>query len=62
MQIDCRSSLCQNKPLTWTSKEVQSKFHSNKVMLITNKAREWREKIETEAKHKEKPVNDPDYH
>jgi mannosyltransferase OCH1-like enzyme len=31
-QIDCRSRLCQNKPLTWKNKEAKSKFHSNKIV------------------------------
>jgi hypothetical protein len=48
------------------SKEVKSKFHPNKVMLTTNfgdidEAREWREKIETEAKQTEKPAKDTDF-
>jgi hypothetical protein len=35
-QIKCRTRLRQNKSLTWKNKEVKSKFHSNKIMLITD--------------------------
>ena len=47
-QIYCRSRIKQNKPLTWKNREVKSKFHFNKIMLITDfgdmeEAREWTE-------------------
>jgi hypothetical protein len=53
-----RLRLKQNKSLTWKNKEVKSKFHSNNVMLITDfgdmdEAREWKDKIEAEAKQTE---------
>ena len=56
----------QNKPLTWRIKEVKSKFHSNKIMLITDfgdidKARDWGEKIEAEARQTDRPTNTPDF-
>ncbi len=41
------------------NKEVKSKFHSKKILVITdfgdmNEAREWREQIKTEAKLQDK--------
>ena len=65
-QIECRTRIRQNKPLTWKNKEVKSKFHAKKILVITDfgdmdEAREWREKIETEAKLPEKPTNGQDF-
>jgi hypothetical protein len=65
-QIDCRTRIRHNKPLTWKNKEVKSKFHSEKILAITDfgdmdEVREWREKIENKAKHPEKPTNDQDF-
>jgi hypothetical protein len=52
--------------MTWKNKEVKSKFHSKKILVNTDfgdmkEAREWREKIENEAKQPEKPKNDQDF-
>jgi hypothetical protein len=49
--------------MTWKNREVKSKFHSKKILVITDfkdmdEAREWREKIESEAKLPEKLTND----
>ncbi len=60
--MDCRSRIRQIKPLTWKNKEVKSKFHSTKILVITDlgdidEALEWQEKIETEAKLPEKQAN-----
>ncbi len=65
-QIECRTRIRQNKPLTWKNKEVKSKFHSKKILVITDfenmdEAREWREKIENEAKLPERPTNGQDF-
>ena len=54
-QLECRTRKAQNKPLTWRNKEVKSKYHSNKVLAITDledleELQEWRHKIEEEAK------------
>jgi hypothetical protein len=66
VQIDCRTRLIQNKPLTWKKKEVKSKFHSNKITLMTDfgdmeEARDCREKIKAEARQADKPTNSPDF-
>jgi hypothetical protein len=52
--------------MTLKNREVKSKFHSRKILIITDfgdmdEAREWREKLETEAKQSEKPTNDQDF-
>ncbi len=52
--------------MTWRNKEVKSKFHSRKILVITdfgdiNEAKEWTEKMEAEAKQNEKPTNDQDF-
>jgi hypothetical protein len=52
--------------MTWTNKEVRSKYHSNKIILITDfgdmsKAKEWRERIENETKQIDKSDNKPDF-
>jgi hypothetical protein len=52
--------------MTWKNKEVKSKFHSKKIVVITDfgemdKAREWRERIKTEAKLPERPTNGQDF-
>ena len=65
-QIDCRTRIRQNKPLTWKNKEVKSKFHSKKILVITDfgdmaEAREWQEKIEAEAKLPERPSSGQDF-
>jgi hypothetical protein len=53
--------------MTWRNKEVKSNFHSRKILVITDfgdmdKAREWREKLEAEAKQQERPSNEQDFH
>ena len=66
-QLECRTRIKQGKPLTWKNKEVKSKFHSKKIMMITDfgdmeEAKEWIDKIETEAKQTEKPsASSPDF-
>ena len=65
-QFECRTRIGQDKPMTWKNKEVKSKFHSKKIVAITDfgdmdEAREWREKIETEAKLPERPTNGQDF-
>jgi hypothetical protein len=65
-QIECRTRIRQNKPMTWKNKEIKSKFHAKKILVITDfgdmdEAREWREKIETEAKLPERPTNGQDF-
>ena len=65
-QIDCTSRTSQNKPLTWNTKEVKSKFHNNKIYSLLDfenmdEAREWQHKIEIEAKQAEKPKYEPDF-
>jgi hypothetical protein len=52
--------------LKWKNKEVKSKFHSKKVLTITdfgdmNEAQEMRDKIENEAKLPERPANGQDF-
>ncbi len=52
--------------MTWKNREVKSKFHSRKILVITdfgdiNEAKEWTEKMEAEAKQKEKPTNEQDF-
>jgi len=65
-QIECRTRIRENKPMTWKNREVKSKFHSRKILVITdfgdiNEAKEWTEKMEAEAKQAEKPTNDQDF-
>ncbi len=65
-QIECRTRIRENKPMTWRNKEVKSKFHSRKILVITDfgdmdEARDWREKMEAEAKLTEKPTNNQDF-
>jgi hypothetical protein len=65
-QIECRSSIKQDKPLILKNKKVKSKFQSKKIMLITEfgdmkEDQEWTEKIETEAKQTKTPVSSPDF-
>ena len=65
-QVECRTRIRENKPMTWRNKEVKSKFHSRKILVITDfgdmdEAREWRERMEAEAKLTEKPTNDQDF-
>ena len=65
-QIECRTRIRENKPMTWKNREVKSKFHSRKILVITdfgdiNEAKEWTEKMEAEAKQTEKPTNDQDF-
>jgi hypothetical protein len=45
---------------------VKSKFHSKKILVITafgdmDETREWREKIENEAKLPERPTSGQDF-
>ncbi len=52
--------------MTWRNKEVKSKFHSKKILVITDfgdmdEAREWRERLEAEAKQTEKPSHEQDF-
>ena len=65
-QIECRTRIRENKPMMWRNKEVKSKFHSRKILVITDfgdmdEAIHWREKMEAEAKLPEKPSNDQDF-
>ncbi len=65
-QFECYTRIANNKPMTWKNKEVKSKFHSKKILTITDfgdmdEAREWKEKIEIEAKLPEKPSNGQDF-
>ena len=59
-QIECRQRKAQNKPLTWRNREVKSKYHSNKIMALTDlgdieEIKEWTQKIEAEAMLSEIP-------
>ena len=65
-QVECRTRIRENKPMTWRNKEVKSKFHSRKILMITDfgdmdEAREWRERMEAEAKLAEKPTTEQDF-
>ena len=65
-QLECRTRIAQGKPMTWKNKEVKSKFHVKKIMMVTDfenmeEAKEWIDKITTEAKQAEKPVSSPDF-
>jgi hypothetical protein len=65
-QIKCQTRIRQNKPMTWKNKEVKSKFHSKKILVITNfgdmdEAREWREKNKNEVKLPKRPTNGQDF-
>jgi hypothetical protein len=39
----------KNKPLTWKKKDVKSKFHSNKIMLITDRKNQSRSETNRET-------------
>ena len=65
-QIDCRSRIRQNKPLTWKNKEIKSNFNAKTIHALMDfdsmdKAKEWQEKIEAESKLKEKPSSSTDF-
>jgi hypothetical protein len=52
--------------MTWRNKEVKFKFHSQKILVITDfgdmdEAREWREKLENEANQSERQTNNQDF-
>jgi hypothetical protein len=52
--------------MTWRNKEIKSKFHSKKILVITDfgvmdEAMDWREKLEAEAKQAERPTNEQDF-
>jgi hypothetical protein len=52
--------------MTWKNMEFKSKFHSKKILVITDigdmdKAREWWEKFEQEAKFQKKLTNNLDF-
>jgi hypothetical protein len=53
--INCCSRIRQNKPLTWKNKKIKFKFHSSKILALTDfgemeEARELQEKIDKKAR------------
>ncbi len=64
--MECLTRIEQNKPMKWKNREVKSKFHLRKILVITDfddmdEAREWRGKMEKEAKLPKIPTNDQDF-